>query len=479
MTIAEKATAGIKWSSASQFVRQMMQLVATAVLARLLSPADFGLVGMATIISGFAGLFHDLGTSAAVIQRRNISDELLSSIFWANIAFGVTITFLLIAIAPIAAVFYHEPRVTPVLRVLSLTFCISGLSILQQAILERDMAFNILARIEITATFLSAAIGIASAIMGAGVWSLVYQALTMVSVTSVLLWIASSWKPKKIFHWKEIKSVSNFSMNLTGFSIFNYFIRNADNLLIGRFLGAQNLGYYSLAYNLMLYPLQSVSSVIGRVMFPAFSKIQEDDVRFRYTFLKVTGAIALVTFPMMFGLWGVAEPFVMSVFGPQWKESIVLLLIFVPIGMVQSIGTTVGAIYLAKGRTDWLLRWGVLAGIIILASFLIGLRWGTVGVAAAYAVASLMLAYPSFAIPFKLISLPFRDLLKTLWRPFICGLLMLLVLILIKFILPLSTNSISQLSTLVSLGVFIYLLTSWLVNRTQMREILSLIGIRS
>lgn len=476
MTFLRKsAISGVKWSSISQFGRQGMQLLTTVVLARLLSPSDFGLVGMAMVVVGFVALFKDLGTSAAVIQRKNISNELLSSIFWVNTGFGLLAMIVLIAVSTLVANFYHESRVAPLLMVLSLTFFISGLSILQYSLLERNLAFNRLAKLEISATLFGSIVGIGSAILGYGVWSLVYQSLAVTTVTTILLWIFSTWRPKMIFHWIEVKSVSSYSLNLTGFNIFNYFARNADYLLIGRFLGAQNLGYYTLAYNIMLYPLQNISGVIGRVMFPVFSQIQNDDALFRSAYLKVASAIALITFPMMLGLMALSKQLVLTVFGSQWVPVILLLMILAPVGLVQSIGTTVGTIYQAKGRTDWMFRWGIAAGILVMVAFVIGMQWGIVGVAAAYAVASLLLVYPAFAIPFRLINLRVRDLGTVLWRPFLSSLFMLVVVLLLKAALPADLSSGFSLGILIPTGVIAYILVSWMLNREQIRQILLIV----
>jgi O-antigen/teichoic acid export membrane protein len=478
MSLKNKAASGIKWSSVSQIGRQIMQFVTAAILARLLSPSDFGLVGMATIVIGFVDLFKDLGTSAAVIQRKNISDELLYSIFWINLAFGLLGMIVLLMLSPVVASFYHEPRVTSILRILSLNFFISSISILQKAILERNLAFNILAKVEISAVLSGSVVGIGAAILGFGVWSLIYQTLAVVVVTTVLLWAATRWKPKMIFAWNEVKEVSSYSLNLTGFTVLNYFSRNGDYLLIGKFLGTQELGYYTLAYRLMLYPLQNISAVIGRVMFPVLSQIQDDNEKLRIVYLKVTSTIALITFPMMFALGPVAESFVLTLFGSQWKPVILLLMILAPVGMVQAIGTTVGAIYQAKGRTDWVLRWGIVSSILVMSSFVIGLQWGIVGVASAYAIATFILAYPSFAIPFRLIDLRMSDFATVLWRPFVASLFMLGVLLGLKFLLPFKLASSWTLGILVLTGCLVYLLVSWLINREQIQQVLGILGLK-
>jgi PST family polysaccharide transporter len=361
--------------------------------------------------------------------------------------------------------------------VLSSSFFISGLGILHQALLERSLAFDSLAKLEIASVLAGAVVGVVLAVVKAGVWSLVFQSLTTVSLTTILLWLSNPWRPSRLFQWGEIKAVSHFSLNLTGFSIFNYFARNADYLLIGRYLGAQELGYYTLAYRILLFPLQNISAVIGRVMYPILSTLQDDNTRFGSVYLRVCGSIALISFPLMTGIFVLAEPFVLTFFGEKWIPVIPLIKILAPLGLLQSIGTTVGDIYQAKGKTDWMFRWGVGSGLFVMVSFMIGLRWGIIGVTMAYAIASTLLFYPSFVIPFRLIDLHFGQLLRVLRLPLLNSSLMFIALMLLKLILPLSVSYIFVLILSMIVGIATYFAINWMINRRQMIELWDLTGI--
>jgi PST family polysaccharide transporter len=451
---------------------QAIQFLSTLILVRLLSPSDFGLMSMSMLVILFVILFKDMGTGAAVIRDNTLSEEALSSIYWLNVILGLFATLLVYFISPWIAGFFHEPEVTPVLKFLSFTFLISGFSYIQKSLLERDLAFSKLAKLETAAVLIGSIVGITMAILGYGVWSLVFQSLAVILLTTILLWIFSSWKPKLIFRWNEIQVIRKFSLNLSGFNLFNYFARNADDILIARYLGAQELGYYNLAYRLLLYPLRTISGVVNRVMFPVYSQIQDDHARFRQAYLKVLAAIALITFPLMLGLMVLAKPFVLTVFGTPWEPMIVLLVILAPLGMVQSIGTTVGSIYQAKGRTDWMLRWGFVSGTIVIISFVIGLNWGTIGVAMAYAIVGIILTYPNFSIPFKLIGLSMSELWSALKKPLLCALLMVVVILGALYILPKDLAHIELLGILIPLGVFTYLIFTWKINRTQLLEVI-------
>jgi lipopolysaccharide exporter len=475
MSLRKSAISGVKWSSISHFGRRGLSLLTTIILARLLAPADFGLVAMAAVVIGFIELFKDLGTATAVIQRKDLSQGLLASVFWLNAGFGLAAAVVLYLLAPLLGAFYREPQVIPIMQVLSLSFLLSGLSNLQMSLLERNLDFDKLARIEIGTTLFATLVGITAAFLGHGAWSLVYQMLAGNFLGTLLFWSASRWRPSWQFDWPELRSVMGFSLNLTGASIFNYFARNADKFLIGRFLGSQDLGYYDLAYRLMQVPLQGISAVIGRVMFPLYSRMQDDAGQFAWAYLKVASAIALISFPLMLGLTALAGPFVLTLFGAAWMPVMPLLLILAPLGAVQSIATTVGSIYTAKGRTDWALWWTVGAGLLIVLSFVLGLPWGIIGVTASYAIMFLLLTYPAFAIPFRLIGLEVRDLGRVLWRPAVCSLVMYAAVAGTALWSPQGVPGWLTLSLLVPFGAVVYLACSWVINRVLLLEVSSIL----
>ena len=480
MSLKHRAVSGIKWSAISQFGRQGTQVLTTIILARLLSPADFGLLGLAMVIVGFLSIFKDLGTGTAIIQQKELPKTLLPSLFWINAGFGALAMLSLLLLAPLGGAFYQEAQVTDILRVLSVSFFLSGLGIVHQAVFERSLAFDALARVEISSVVIGALVGIGLAIRGSGVWSLVFQSLTTTLVSTALLWLSSPWRPRWVFHWNEVKIVTSFSLNLTGFSIFNYFARNADYLLIGRFLGAQELGYYTLAYRILLFPLQNISAVVGRVLYPVLSTMQEDNNRFASAYLRVIRGVAFISFPLMTGVFVLAKPFVLAFFGQNWEPVILLIMILAPVGLVQSIGATVGAIYQAKGKTDWMLRWGIGTGVLTVIAFLCGLPWGVAGVAGAYAIASLFFIYPGFSIPFRLIDLKFIHMLRELRLALLGRGMMLAALLVFNAATLTGFPNDSNLNLVISviIGVAVYSSFNWIANRGQVMEFLELAGLK-
>jgi PST family polysaccharide transporter len=240
-----------------------------------------------------------------------------------------------------------------------------------------------------------------------------------------------------------------FGANLTGYNFLDYFQRNLDNLLIGRFLGPANLGFYNLAYNLLLFPLMNVSDVVGRVMFPAFSIIQHDKQVVREAYITANRYIGAISFPLMIWVLVTAPQLIRVLYGPKWISAIPLVQILALTAAAQSISVTIGWILLSQGRTDVLLKLGIFTTIVVAISFAVGLRWGVLGVAIAYTIATYFVVYPCFAITFRLIDLTVRDFLAKLW-PII---LATLILGIIAFLLRISLERLGVTQNVIILAI--------------------------
>ncbi|MBV8552211.1 MAG: MOP flippase family protein [Acidobacteriaceae bacterium] len=404
--LTQRAVSGTAWSTLSVAGRQVLSLASVATVARLLGPGAYGVMGMANLLIVFILNFRDLGTGMAIVQRLSISNRLLASLFWLNFFFGIAMALIVIAASPFTAAFFNTHELVSILCTLSLSFWFTSCGVVPNAILQREMRFKALAMADLKAGLIGYLVALSSAYAGFGVWSLVFASLANSFTAALFYWLASSWRPTWEFDKAEVTSVFGFSLNLSAFGIVNYFARNADNITVGKVLGRLPLGNYQMAYNLMLTPIQNISSVMAQVTLPAFARIQEDNERFRQAYIRSSMLIALITFPVMAGLGVVADPLIRAVLGPKWLGAIRIFQILAPVGLVQSIQTTIGQIYVAKGRTDWMFRWGVAASIAYVTAFLVGVRFGIVGVAAAYCIVYVgFIMTPGFAIAFKLIDL--------------------------------------------------------------------------
>lgn len=408
-----KATA---WTAGSTASQQLIQFAMTVVLARLLVPRDYGLVAMIAVFTGFARLFIDSGFGAAIVQRKELSAAHLSTAFWANLGIGVSISALAAAVAPLVSRFYGEPRLELLMTVAGLDFMVVSIKLVQLALVERALRYRRLAIIDNVSLATAVAVAISCAFAGLGVWSLIVFTFVSDGMDSLLLWVLSDWRPSRVFDRQAMGELWAFGGNLLGSNAFNYWFRNLDNLLIGRFAGPVALGLYNRAYNLVLLQLTNVSYAAGRPLFPALSRLQEEPDRLRHAYLRAIGIVALVTFPIATGFFVAARPLVLSLFGSRWIGVAPLIQILAFAAVIQAIGTTVGLPYMARGRTDLLLRWQMFVSVTAAIAFGIGVHWGARGVAVAVSVHTAALLYPSFAVPGRLIGMRFLDVVRTVWR---------------------------------------------------------------
>jgi O-antigen/teichoic acid export membrane protein len=455
--LRHRTITGLTWSGAAQFGRQIIQFVVSVILARLLTPNDFGLVSMIIVFTGFAELFSDVGFGAAIIQRAELDLRHLNSVFWTNVMIGILLTVITAFVAPFLSSFYNEPLLKNLAICISINFFINSLCIVQTALLQKQIDFRKLGYLEMLATIASGIVSVFMALSGFGVWSLIAQSITYALFSALMLWTFSAWRPEISFDWQALKGLLRFSTHLFGFNIFNYWVRNMDNLLIGKVIGSSALGIYSRAYSLMLLPVSQISTVMGRVMFPALSIIQKDIELTKRVYLNSTRIIALIAFPFMTALFITAEPLILLIYGGKWKEITPIFQILCITGMGQTVGTTIGWIYTSQGRTDLMFKWGIFSGIITILSFLVGIHWGAIGVATAYIISGyLILWYPAWTIPGRLINLRFGEMLKNLAGPFYCTMLMGTAMFLFRFSIPSTWPHWSYLAVQFTFGTAIY-----------------------
>ncbi|MFH1063134.1 MAG: MOP flippase family protein [Candidatus Omnitrophota bacterium] len=457
MNLREKTIQSLGWSFGARVFRQISQFVVLAILARLLSPDDFGLIGMVAVFAGFAFIFADLGITAAIIQKQDLAEKHYSSAFWINIAAGICLVLIFISCARLIADFYHQQVLKDIIRILSLNFLFSSFSIVHLAIFKREMNFKAITIAESIAVVISGIIGIYLAFAGYGVWSLVVQLLSCTFVNTCFLWIFSGWRPRLLFEMAAIKEIFNFSANVTGAWIVKYLSETVDYLLVGKFLGAGALGFYTLAYKIMIYPLQHIVYVMGGVMFPAFSRIHDDLKKVRDNYLKIIKLVSLVIFPLIMGLFVVAPEFIRIVFGEQWEPVVPVLRILCFCGIFQSFGTAVENIFMSQGRSDIQFKVQLIGTLLVVVFISIGLKWGIVGVASAYAI------YIAGWVPFtlyissKLINLHNNKLFKAMLPALLVSILMATVLSIIKRFVV--TTDIKSLLISCFVGLSIYFMT--------------------
>ncbi|WP_425390383.1 MOP flippase family protein [Ekhidna sp.] len=426
-----KTVSGLKWSLINQVVQFIFQFSSSIILARLLLPEDYGLFGMVNVISGFAMIFANFGLGSAIIQSKRISEAQLSSIFWLNVIIGgaLTITFFVLA-GPIAT-FYGDSRLVEVTRIIGLNFIVLSVGLVHSSLLSKKMDFKAIFFLNFLVVAISLILAIYLAINGFGVFALVVQSLLSYFLRSLLLFFAVKWKPKFTFSIKSISHQLKFSSFLFGTNSIRYWTRNADNLLIGKFLGPDTLGIYTKSYSIMMLPLSNIASVISRVIFPSFSMIQDDIEKIKSVYFKITKAIALISFPLMLGLCVTADVFIPVVFGQNWSEMIFIVQVLSLIAIPQSIGTLNGNLYLFCGKTKFQFKVTTIMHLIVVAFIAYGVTQGLKTLVICYGLGSLLIMYHNFKYPLSLINAKFIELVLNLLPIFIYATVMAIVVRLI------------------------------------------------
>lgn len=391
-TLQRRVVTGLSWKAAAQVTRQLTRVVLIVVLARELSPAEYGLAGMVLVFSTLVMVFADLGLGAALVQRPGIDELDRSTVFWTAAAAGLAFTLGGFALAAPVAAFFGEPEVAPLFRGLSVAFLITAIGSTHVALFTRELDFRRLALRQMAAAIIGACGGIALALAGAGAWAIIGQQLVVATTSTVLVWSLASWRPRLRFSLRRLRTLGRFGANVFGTRLMFYVERNSDNLLVGKVLGSSALGVYGLAYTIMLVPLEQIGGPIAEVLFPALARIQDDLKRLRAAWLRAVRLLAAVVAPLMLGLIALAPDLVHVVLGPRWSAVTPVIQILAWVGLHQSLQRFNSSVLQATDHTRDLRRYSLLSLVCNVPAFAIGLQWGVVGVAGAYAVSSTLVA---------------------------------------------------------------------------------------
>ena len=380
----------------AQAAKFLLSITSTMILARLLTPRDFGLVAMVATVASFLRVFKDAGLSIATVQRERITQAQVSNLFWINVAAGAVGTLILAGLAWVIAGFYHNARLIPIALLLSLTFVISGSTAQHQALLKRQMRFKALAMIEVGSVAFSVVIGVTVAILGGSYWSLVWASLAAEVAGLVLTWSISRWRPQLPTRRSGVGPLVSFGAHRTAGDLMVSVARGCDNLLIGRFYGAAAVGLYSRASALLLRPLEQFLSPINAVFIPALSRLQSKPERYRSTFLRLYEAIALVGFFFTGLCLALGRPITLVLLGPRWEQASVIFAGFTIAALCLPLVNVSAWLFTSQGRGRDLFITQVINSCAIVLSFLAGLPFGPVGVAIAFSLSNLLVRIPIY-----------------------------------------------------------------------------------
>ncbi len=417
-----RAARGGVVTAIAQAVRGVSEAAGTLLLARMLSPADFGLVDMIVSITGIIDMLKDFGLSTATIQRERIEHREVSALFWINVAMGLTLTVVTVIAAPIIALTYKRPELLELTLALSLSTLLGALSVQHIALLRRELQFEKLGIMDVACSVVATVTGVVAAMRGFGPWALVVRQLSRLGLQAIMSFVMCSFRPGRPRR-TNVRELLRFGTHLSGFQVVNYLERNLDNVLVGRFAGAEALGFYSKAYDLMRLPLNQVNGPAGSVAIPALSRLMNHPQRYRDAYRAVVTLLMLITVPLAPLMILSADWLIPAVMGDQWAGAVRVFQVLALTLFTKPLANATGWLFVTQARTQELWHWGLLGGAIAVVSFVVGLPWGALGVAAAYGASDMFIRMPILiGWAGKTGPVSRRDLLACLVPAWICAL---------------------------------------------------------
>jgi O-antigen/teichoic acid export membrane protein len=411
----------------------LLRVGSLSLLARLLNPTDFGLVGMVTTFTGVLNLFRDFGLSAATIQRATVTEEETSALFWINILVGAVLTGVTLALAPAIGLFYGQPSLVSVAAVVAPGFLFNAAGVQHSALLQRQMRFMTLSIIDLISLVASTALAVAMAKAGFGYWALVAMTVSLPLIGTVALWLATRWVPGKPRRGVDLRSMMRFGGTITLNGLVVYIASNIEKVLLGRFWGAEAIGFYGRAYQLIRIPTDSLNSAVGQVAFSALSRLQHEPDRLRSYFLKGYSLVLALTIPITVACALFADDIVTLLLGPKWSSAAVLLRLLSPTILVFAIANPLGWLLDALGLVARGLKIALVFGPLMIVGNLVGLPYGPQGVALAYSATMVIWVVPIIAWAVHGTGISFGDIVTVVKRPILSGLVAAGVVLAIRF----------------------------------------------
>lgn len=471
-SLKQKTAKGILWSGVEQFSVQIIQFLLNLIMARILSPQEYGLVGMILVFIAIAQTFVDSGFANALIRKQNREEVDYSTAFYFNVVIGVFVYFILFFTSPFISQFYDEPLLEPLTKVIGLTIFFNSLGIVPRARYTISIDFKTQAKATTTSVIISGVVGIWMAYNGYGVWAIVWQSVIRNGLNVLLLWLFARWLPLFRFSWRSFCEMWSFGYKLLLSGLLNTIYNNVYQLLIGKVFSAVDLGNYTRANQFAAFPSSNMNSVISRVTYPILSAIQEDDVRLERVYRKYLRLSAFIVFPLMVGLSALAEPLIISVLTEKWRAAIILLQIICFSMMWYPIHAINLNLLQVKGRSDLFLKLEIIKKIIGVVVLCVTVPIGLVAMCVGSIFSSVFCLVVNTYYTGKLINVGFwlqmRDLLPILLLSLFMGVLVFLSVMFIS-------SNILKLIVGVIVGVVFYISVAKLFKLEELSDLLSLV----
>jgi len=472
--LKEKSIRGGFYTMCSEGISAVLRVGSIAILARILVPEHFGLLSMVTALTAFAERFQDLGLSLATVQQKRITHEQVSTLFWINLVFGAILTLGIAVLSNLIAWFYGDARLIWITVAIASSFFWSGLTVQHQAILRRQMRFAQIAGINLGANALSIVVAIYLAVNGSGYWALVWREVARSVFITIGTWAVCPWMPGAPAPYREVRSMIKFGRDICGFNIIHFFASSFDQVLIGKVYGAEPLGFYRQAWQLMFVPISLLQYPIHYVAESTLSVLQSNREKYRECYQKILTLVSFVSMPLAVYLFLYAKDIVLLVLGQKWLPASELFQIFSILAFVAPLSNTTGFVMITCGQSKRYLLVGVLNALTLILAFCIGIMWGARGVAIGYVAATCIMFVPSLWIAFRGTPITLWLFFRTILTPLFASMIMAVVLALYSNFIVLESSA-EAIGTSLVIAVALYVGT-WTVipgGRRTLMEMLS------
>ncbi len=476
-SLRSSATRGVLWSAAQTLGHRLLTVATFVILARLLEPKAFGLVAFASVAIGFLTIFVQQGLRPALVQAPELEKRHLDTAFWMSLAFAILLTLLVVVTAPLIATLFRMPAAADILRALSPAFVLSALATTHAAILQRRMAFKILALRQTVGNLAGGGIGVALALTGAGVWALVAQVLTTLAVGTVLVWVGSRWRPGTAVTVSTYVELHKFSRNVVGAQLAAFFLRRTDDLFIGAVLGPVALGIYSVSYRLLLVMLDVSINTVAQVALPTFARMQQDKARLRRAYSAASRASAVIALPTFCFVIAAAPEVIVVAFGTKWMPSIEPMRILALIGIANTISNFNGTVLTAIGKPQLTFRYVSVSAVANAVLIALAVPHGLLAVAGAVVVGQAFVASP---ISIRMITIElemtYRQYFGDYVTPMVASVFMAATVAGVHVALVDDVGAAARLAIMVLVAMAVYAVALFVLDRPLLRELKALLG---
>lgn len=472
--LTHKAVKGVFWNYGAFMSSKLITFIVSVMLARVLSPEDFGLVAICTVVITYFEILNNFGIDSAFIYFRDETEDLTSVTFVLSIILGIILTLLTLLVAPLVASFFNEPRVIEILSVLSVTFIISSFRLVPATLLRKRLEFKKRFIPQLGRTLTKGVVSIGMALTGFGVWSLVWGTIASILVETLLYFAVTRWIPTIAFKAGVAWMLLKYGVQLVFVDFFGAVNRNIDYFIVGKRLSTVELGFYTLGFKLPELLIINISTIVADALFPAYSKIQNDLQAIQRGFLMSLRYVSLITIPLGVGIMIVSPDFIVTVYTDRWLPTIPVMQALAIYAAVVSLGYNAGVVYKAIGRPSILNKLSVIKLSVTIPILWISASYGIVGVAVGQLVASVILTTVQMIIAHRVIEVAYTDILKALYPATIACLAMATGLFLLRTQLE-HTAIVLRLFTLSISGIIIYFSVLWFTSKESITDAIQVI----